>query len=162
MVKRGNGETEKERHKKLSSSSNRYILTPNPRSLYISTFRVRYAETDQAGMAHHSAFLPWFEVGRVELLRILGKPYQEFEAEGVHFPVREAFCRYWIPARFDDLLSVTTTVEEVGGASVRFGYRITRESDAVLIAEGSTLHACVGDTGKVKRLPPAIKTMLSG
>ena len=58
--------------------------------------RVRYAETDQAGMAHHSAFLPWFEVGRVELLRALGKPYQEFEAEGLHFPVREAFCRYWV------------------------------------------------------------------
>ena len=41
------------------------------------TLRVRYAETDQAGMAHHSVFLPWFEVGRVELLRALGKPYQE-------------------------------------------------------------------------------------
>ena len=124
--------------------------------------RVRYAETDQAGMAHHSAFLPWFEVGRVELLRNLGKPYQEFEAEGLHFPVREAFCRYWVPARFDDLLCIATTVEDVGGASVRFGYRITREADAVLIAEGSTLHACVDDSGKVRRLPAAVKTMLAG
>jgi acyl-CoA thioester hydrolase len=134
---------------------------PKPNS-QVFTLRVRYAETDQAGMAHHSAFLPWFEVGRVELLRALGKPYQEFEAEGLHFPVREAFCRYWVPARFDDLLAIATTVEEVGGASVRFGYRITREADAVLIAEGSTLHACVDDTGKVKRLPVAIRSMLTG
>ncbi|HXG20007.1 MAG TPA: thioesterase family protein [Methylomirabilota bacterium] len=123
--------------------------------------RVRYAETDQAGMAHHSAYLPWFEEGRVKLLRSLGKPYQEIEAEGIHFPVREAFCRYWAPARFDDVLIVTTTIEEVGGASVRFSYRLTRQADSVLIAEGHTLHACVDDKGKVKRLPPEIRKLLS-
>ena len=122
--------------------------------------RVRYAETDQAGMAHHSAFLPWFEVGRVELLRALGKPYQEFEAEGLHFPVREAFCRYWMPARFDDVLLITTIIEEVGGASSRFGYRITREVDATLIAEGHTLHACVDNHGKVRRLPSEVRKFL--
>jgi acyl-CoA thioester hydrolase len=122
---------------------------------------VRYAETDQAGMAHHSAFLPWFEAGRVELLRNLGKPYQELEAEGLHFPVREAFCRYWVPARFDDTLLLATTITEVGGASVRFGYRITREPDGVLIAEGHTLHACVDNSGKVKRLPLIVKKILS-
>jgi len=55
-------------------------------SCHIHTIRVRYAETDQAGMAHHSAFLPWFEEGRVELLRSLGKPYQQFEAEGLPSP----------------------------------------------------------------------------
>ncbi len=126
----------------------------------LTSVRVRYAETDQAGMAHHSAFLPWFEVGRVELLRALGKPYQEFEAEGLHFPVREAFCRYWVSARFDDELLITTTIEEVGGASTRFGYRITRATDATLIAEGHTLHACVDNQGKIKRLPPEVKQFL--
>ncbi len=130
-------------------------------SFHTHTVRVRYAETDQAGMAHHSAFLPWFKEGRVELLRSLGKPYQEFEAEGLHFPVREAFCRYWLPARFDAVLLVSTVIEKVGGASIRFGYRITRESDASLIAEGYTLHACVDNIGKVKRLPSEVKKMLS-
>lgn len=124
------------------------------------TVRVRYAETDQAGMAHHSAFLPWFEEGRVELLRGLGKPYQQFEAEGVHFPVREARCRYWLPARFDDVLTVRTQVEQVRGASIRFGYRITREADQTLIAEGHTLHACVDDAGRVSRLPSAVRDLL--
>ncbi|MBI3300721.1 MAG: acyl-CoA thioesterase [Deltaproteobacteria bacterium] len=129
-------------------------------SSHLHTIRVRYAETDQAGMAHHSAFLPWFEEGRVELLRSLGKPYQEFEAEGLHFPVREAFCRYWAPARFDDVLTVSTVIKEVGGASVRFGYRITRRSDTTLIAEGYTLHACVDDGGKIKRLPLDVRRIL--
>ncbi len=111
-------------------------------------------------MAHHSSFLPWFEEGRVEYLRRLGMPYQQLEAEGIHFPVREAFCRYWVPARFDDVLVVETALDEVGGASVRFGYRITRQHDAVLIAEGHTLHACVDDSGKVKRLPVEVRVLL--
>ena len=96
------------------------------------TVRVRYAETDQAGMAHHSAYLPWFEEGRVELLRSVGKPYQALEAEGIHFPVREAYCRYWALALFDDLLRVTTTIEKVGefASSVKVvaGARKQRES----------------------------------
>jgi acyl-CoA thioester hydrolase len=140
-----------------SRPSNSQSLTSKS---YAFVVRVRYAETDQAGMAHHSAFLPWFEVGRVELLRTLGKPYQEFEAEGLHFPVREAFCRYWVPARFDDELLITTTIEEVGGASTRFGYRITRVTDTTLIAEGHTLHACVDSQGKVKRLLPEVRKFL--
>lgn len=134
--------------------------TPELFNSICHTVRVRYAETDQAGIAHHSAFLPWFEEGRVELLRNLGKPYQQIEAEGIHFPVREAFCRYWAPARFDDVLLVTTKIEQVRGASVRFCYRITREADDGLVAEGHTLHACVDDEGKITRLPQEIRQLL--
>ena len=132
------------------------------RSFHIHKIRVRYAETDQAGMAHHSAFLPWFEEGRVALLRALGKPYQECENEGLHFPVREAFCRYWSPARFDEVLVLSTVVEEVGGASLRFGYRITRDPGGGLVAEGYTLHACVNNEGKVQRLPQEVRHLLQG
>lgn len=135
-------------------------LCPRSPASNTHTVRVRYAETDQAGMAHHAAFFPWFEEGRVALLRCLGKPYQECEAEGLHFPVREAFCRYRAPARFDDVLLVSTMIEAVGGASIRFRYHITREVDGVLIAEGYTLHACVDDTGKVQRLPQEVKALL--
>ncbi|MBI3798264.1 MAG: acyl-CoA thioesterase [Deltaproteobacteria bacterium] len=156
--------------KQKARPSRSQFLTPAPRhpapntqhpTPSTHTIRVRYAETDQAGMAHHAAFLLWFEEGRVELLRSLGKPYQEFEAEGLHFPVREAFCRYWLPARFDEVLTVATVIEEVGGASIRFGYRITRESGAVLLAEGYTRHACVDNTGKIRRLPLEARKMLS-
>ena len=159
-MKRRNGETVKGRPRFPDSPALRFI-SHSTSILHTHTVRVRYAETDQAGMAHHSAFLPWFEEGRVALLRSLGKPYQEFEAEGLHFPVRGAFCRYWGPARFDDVLTVATVIEEVGGASVRFHYRITRASDAALIAEGYTLHACVDDGGRVKRLPLEVRKLLS-
>ena len=133
-----------------------------PRALISNTHtvRVRYAETDQAGMAHHSVYLPWFEEGRVELLRSVGKPYQALEAEGIHFPVREAYCRYRALALFDDLLRVTTTIEKVGGASVRFGYGIVRKADDALIAEGHTHHACVDAAGKVRRLPRDLRELL--
>ena len=124
------------------------------------TLRVRYAETDQAGMAHHAAYLPWFEEGRVAFLRALGKPYRELEAEGIHFPVREVRCRYRAVALFDDVLRMTTTIEAVGGASIRFGYRVVRATDDTLIAEGATQHACVDDTGRVKRLPRELRAVL--
>lgn len=126
------------------------------------TVRVRYAETDKAGMAHHSAYLIWFEEGRVELLRTLGSPYRTLEAQGVHFPVRDARCRYRTVALFDDALHVTTTVRHVGGASVRFGYRIVRPPDDAVIAEGTTEHACVDDAGRVQRLPRTLREMLAG
>ncbi len=161
-MKRRNGETVKSAPiLRFSGSPVHSAYDTQPLTPGIHSIRVRYAETDQAGMAHHSAFLPWFEEGRVELLRSLGKPYQEFEAEGLHFPVREAFCRYWMPAHFDDVLTVSTIIEEVGGASIRFGYHITRAADAAVIAEGYTLHACVDDAGKVKRLPSEVRKMLS-
>ncbi len=133
--------------------------SPSPPS-HIHTLRVRYAETDQAGMAHHAAYLPWFEEGRVALLRVLGKPYRELEAEGSYFPVREVQCRYRAVALFDDVLSMTTTIAAVGGASIRFGYRIIRPADDVLIAEGATQHACVDDAGRVKRLPRELRAVL--
>ena len=126
------------------------------------TVRVRYAETDKAGMAHHAAYLVWFEEGRVELLRSLGSPYRTLEAQGIHFPVRDARCRYRTVALFDDALIVTTAVRHVGGASVRFGYRIVRPADDAVIAEGMTEHACVDDAGRVQRLPRSLRELLAG
>lgn len=126
------------------------------------TVRVRYAETDKAGMVHHAAYLVWFEEGRVELLRSLGSPYRTLEARGIHFPVRDARCRYRAVALFDDALHVTTTVRHVGGASVRFGYRIVRPTDDAVIVEGMTEHACVDDAGRVQRLPRTLRELLAG
>ena len=126
------------------------------------TVRVRYAETDKAGMAHHAAYLVWFEEGRVELLRSLGSPYRMLEARGIHFPVRDTRCRYRAFVSFDDALHVTTTVCHVGGASVRFGYRIVRPPDDMVIAEGMTEHACVDDAGRVQRLPRTLRELLAG
>jgi acyl-CoA thioester hydrolase len=117
--------------------------------------RVRYFDTDQFQAAHHSRMYLWFEEARTELLRKLGRPYQEFENAGIFFPVREAVCRYRGLARFDMLLNVAIDRVDVRGASLRFDYRVT--SAGAPIADGYTLHACVDRRGKVMRLPNELR-----
>src|SRR5262245_20727369 len=119
--------------------------------------RVRYFDTDQFHAAHHSRVYLWFEEARSEPARAWGKPYQEFEAAGIFFPVREGGCRYRALARFDMLLVVAIEKIAVRGASLRFDYVITAEGET--IAEGFTLHACVDASGKVVRLPPDVRAL---
>jgi acyl-CoA thioester hydrolase len=119
--------------------------------------RVRYADTDQFRAAHHSRIFLWFEEARTELLRALGRPYQEFESAGIFFPVREGGCRYRGLARFDMLLNVDIAAIDVRGASLRFEYRVT--ADGAPIADGFTVHACVDRAGRVVRLPPEVRAL---
>lgn len=119
--------------------------------------RVRYADTDQFQAAHHSRVYLWFEEARTELLRALGRPYQEFESAGIFFPVREGACRYRGLARFDMMLNVDIEAVDVRGASLRFDYRVTAEGQP--IADGYTVHACVDRSGKVLRLPEDVRAL---
>jgi acyl-CoA thioester hydrolase len=126
-------------------------------SLFEHRRRVRYFDTDQFHAAHHSRVYLWFEEARTELLRDLGKPYQDLEASGFFFPVREAGCRYRGLARFDDLLTVCIEKVEVRGASLRFDYRV--HADERPIADGFTVHACVGREGRVFRIPEEVRRL---
>ncbi len=98
-----------------------------------TTIRVRYSETDQMGLAHHSNHLIWFEAGRVELCRQLGFEYKQMEIEDDSFiVVAEVSCRYKRPARFDDVLTIRTRVTQSQRRTIRFGYEIldrANESD---------------------------------
>ncbi|HTV13418.1 MAG TPA: thioesterase family protein [Acidobacteriaceae bacterium] len=114
----------------------------------VTTIRVRYAETDQMGVAYHSNFLIWCEVGRVELLRQLGFEYSQMEIEhAVHLPVAEANCRYRAPARYDDVVTIETRVAALRSTVIKFAYRLfTTRPDAaepVLLAEAETVHVSV-------------------
>src|SRR5512142_3405174 len=103
--------------------------------------RVRYAETDQMGVVYHSNFVIWFEVGRVELLRMLGFTYQQMEvADDCHLPVVDLRCRYKSPARYDDELIIRTAFKNIRGSLVHFGYEVLRANDGTLLAEGETTH----------------------
>ncbi|MGH7819059.1 MAG: acyl-CoA thioesterase [Candidatus Binatia bacterium] len=126
-------------------------------SLFRYQRRVRYADTDQFQAAHHSRVYLWFEEARTELLRHRGRPYQEFEAAGLFFPVRECGCRYRALARFDALLDVDVESVEVRGASLRFDYRVTADGRA--IADGFTVHACVDRDGRVQRVPEEVRRL---
>jgi acyl-CoA thioester hydrolase len=117
--------------------------------------RVRYAETDQMGVVYHSNYLIWFEVGRVELIRQIGLDYKKMEEEdGCGISVVDAHARYRAPARYDDELVIETRLLAARGAVVKFGYRILRITDGMLLCEGETMHVCVGKDMKKMCLPP--------
>ncbi len=118
--------------------------------------RVRYPETDQMGVAHHSHFFVWFEIGRTELMREAGCAYARLEESGISMPVVEATCRYRNPARYDDLVSVETRLERATRAGVRFGYRVVRDADGRLLATGMSRHAATDRDGGLTRLPPEL------
>ena len=118
-----------------------------------TTVRVRYAETDQMGVAHHSNHLIWFEAGRVDYCRALGFEYKQMEIEDDSFiVVAEASCRYKRPARFDDILIVRTSVTESQRRTIRFAYEILNHANEV-IATGETLHVICDRLGRPKSLP---------
>src|SRR5438874_11683152 len=104
--------------------------------------RVRFADTDAQGVAHNSAYVVWFEVARVEYLREFAGGYQALRDHGLEAFVLESFCRYHVPARFDDVLHVRTRCRDLRGARFRFEYAIVR-ADGTLVADGWTAHACV-------------------
>ena len=117
--------------------------------------RVRYAETDQMGVVYHSNYLVWFEVGRVELIRQMGLNYKEMEEEdGCGISVVDVHVRYRAPARYDDELVIETRLLAARGAVIKFGYRILRIADGILLCEGETVHVCVGKDMKKMCLPP--------
>lgn len=115
------------------------------------TLRVRYGETDQMGVAYYANYLTWFEVGRTELCRVLGRPYDVWEREGILLPVVEAHCRYKHSVRYDEEIVVCTSFGELTPASLSFRCRILRKSDGRLVAEGWTKHVFASVSGKIIR-----------
>jgi acyl-CoA thioester hydrolase len=114
----------------------------------ITTIRVRYAETDQMGVAYHSNFFIWCEVGRVEMLRQLGFEYSQMEIEhACHLPVVEASCRYKAPARYDDVVTIETRVSGLRSTVIKFVYRLSTSRsgspEPILLAEAETVHVAV-------------------
>ena len=123
--------------------------------------RVRYAETDKMQVAYYANYFVWFEVGRCELLRTLGRSYRELEATGLMLPVIEAHCEYRRPARYDDDLTILTRGSLLSPARVLFDYEVQRPSDQVVTAVGRTVHAAVDHDGRPTRLQPEIRQVLA-
>ncbi len=116
-------------------------------------FRVRYVETDQMGIAHHSNYFAWFECGRAELMRELGYTYAEMEKEGILMPIVEVHCKYIRSAHYDDLLELRTIVDGLPKARIKLSYVITRVETGEKIAEGGTTLAFLNENRKPIRAP---------
>jgi YbgC/YbaW family acyl-CoA thioester hydrolase len=115
---------------------------------YMSKIRVAFADTDAMGIVHHSNYLRYFEVARVEWMREKGLDYKTWQAQGLHLPLIESQCVYKKPARFDDILEIKV------GIKVK-GVRITMDYEVF-----NTQHVCVDDKMKVLPLPAEVKNLM--
>jgi acyl-CoA thioester hydrolase len=113
----------------------------------------RYAETDKGGVIHHSVYPIWLEMGRTELLRANGVAYRDLEAQGIFFVVAELRIKYRRPAFYDEPLLLETTCSNVTLGKVEHTYRLTRSDTGVVLAEASSILACVDAQGRVRRIP---------
>lgn len=126
----------------------------------LASYRVIYGDTDQMGVAYYANYLKWFEIGRTELLRQIRIPYTAIEEKGLRFPVIAVSCRYFRPSRYDDVITIETTLTSLGRATLTFSYKLSRNEDGVLIASGWTRHACLDEKGEVTKILPALETAL--
>ncbi len=124
-------------------------------------FRIRYAETDQMGVAYHANYLAWCEVGRTELMRGLGLTYAEMERRGQFLAVSEASVRYTGAGRYDDLIRVRTTLESLKSRTVTFTYEVERlEPSPGRLATARTTLICLDPGGSPRRLPEDVRALL--
>ena len=89
-----------------------------------STLKVRYCETDQMGFVHHSNYLKYFEVARLEWLTKLGISYKKMEENGILLPVIYSEIKYLIPLKFDDLFVVKVGIEDLPVSRLKLNYEI--------------------------------------
>jgi acyl-CoA thioester hydrolase len=120
--------------------------------------RVLYGDTDQMGIVYYANYLRYFEAGRGEFLRVHGRNYREVERLGYQMPVIDAHVRYERPARYDDVLSIETSMGSARGATFKFDY-VVRLGEARL-ATGETVHACVNARGRPVRAPPELVALV--
>lgn len=124
--------------------------------------KVRYVETDQMAIVHHSNYYAWFEVGRTEYITEIGMTYKQVEENNIMLPVVESSCRYIEGAKYEDIIIIQTFMKELNGAKVIFNYNVIRENDGKILAKGSTTHAFVNEKFRVVNLKKVNMEMWSG
>ena len=117
------------------------------------SFRVRYVECDPMGVMHHSAYLPYLELGRTELLRASGIAYRDLEARNVLFVVTKILINYKRPCRYDDELELTTRITRQTTVRIDHAYELRNKATAELLATAESTIACVNRQGEVIPIP---------
>jgi len=132
----------------------------SPSLIAESRAKVRYAETDQMGVAYYANYFVWFEVGRSQYCNDCGFSYRDMEREtGLFLIVAEASCRYKNPARYEDELIIRTRVTESTRRTLKFSYEIER-ADGAAVAAGGTLHVLINAAGRPSSFPEKYLTLL--
>jgi len=123
--------------------------------MHETKIRVQYFETDCMGIVHHSNYVRYFEMGRTQMMRDWGLPYSELEQQGFRMPIISVECRYFHPARFDELLTIRTTISGQVMARIRFEYEIVNEAGKQ-VCTGATELAFVDAASNRPCRPPKV------
>jgi len=127
---------------------------------HVHLLRVRYSETDAMGTYYNSRALEWFECGRTELCRTVGKPYTEWERDGVVVPIVTAHVEYQGRAEYDDLLKLTVAGSMAGRARLRFDVEIENAETGQPVCRGYTVHAIADPSGRPIRPPEWLRKIM--
>lgn len=127
-----------------------------------TTIRVHYALTDQMGLVYHGHYAQFYEIGRGEAIRRLGLTYKDIEAMGVIMPVIDLHSRYIRPARYDDLITVTTMLKELPAHhKIVFHHEVHNEQQELLNTGEITLYFMEAATLKRCPMPEQLKELLA-
>lgn len=121
--------------------------------------RVRYQETDNMGVVYYGNYFTWFEVARTEYFRSLGLIYRDMEANGFYMMVAGTSCRYKAPAKYDDIVTIKSTIPEIKNSSMKFEYKLF--VDGKLIATGDSVHVFTNKAAKPVRMPEDVRKALT-
>jgi len=125
--------------------------------MHETSVRVRYAETDKAGVVYHGRYLEWFEIGRTELLRSRGLAYSTFEKEyGLFLTVAEALLKFHKPAYYDDVILIETRIAEIRRVRFRLEHVLRRRETGETLCTGHIQLACITPDGRPVPLPEAL------
>jgi acyl-CoA thioester hydrolase len=122
--------------------------------------RVRYGETDRMGVVYHAEYLVWCEMGRTEYIRSRGMSYADMERRGALLAVAEAKVRYHAPAKYDDLVRVSTLLTRLGSRGLTFDYVITAADSGQRLASASTTLVALDSNGRATTIPTDIRDLL--
>lgn len=114
---------------------------------------VRYYETDLMGIVHHSNYIRYFEYGRHMLLEDFGIPTQDIERDGIMMPVVSVDCRYLLPARMGDKLTIVTTIDKMPMAKIVANAEIYNQKGELLCTGKVIVGFIHSDTRKPTRMP---------
>lgn len=135
-------------------------MTKPDREVCQTTFRIRYAETDNMGVAHHAVYLVWFEEGRSAFIRSKGWSYADIEDSGYFLVAAELKARYLRATRYDQQVTVTTWIEEIQSRALTFGCDILDTCSGEIAFSASLKLICVDSQGRITRIPAAWKPWL--
>lgn len=124
------------------------------------SIRVRYSETDRMGYCYHGNYATYFEIGRVEALRAIGVVYKSLEDQGILLPVVSLEINYKLPAKYDDLLRLKTSLTGISASTLSFEYHLYNQDEVLLTTGKTTLVFVNSASAKPIRIPEWILLQL--